>query len=149
MRLKVCKVKMWQITVTNLKHEEGFFCEDKRAHWQIQSLAWCIQNCSSAFCYLEDPKFRKLYLLDIETQLLWLWVWRMIRNLLVCHRTDIEAIECYLTVGIKNNAVNFVSSRWYLYAFEVVNDLILFTLNRNCLNYVVLSLPDTVTNCYK
>ena len=29
----------------------------------------------------------------------------------MCHRTNIEAIECYITVRIKNTAVNVVKCR--------------------------------------
>ena len=36
-------------------------------------------------------------------------------SLLMCHRTNIEAIECYLTLGIKNTAVNVLNSCWNLH----------------------------------
>jgi hypothetical protein len=29
----------------------------------------------------------------------------------VCHRAYIETVECYVTVGIKNTAINFVNTR--------------------------------------
>jgi len=56
----------------------------------------------------------------------------------VCYRIDIEAIECFLTNGIQNNAVNFkiaVTS-----ALIDMNDLTAFTINRNSLKYDDLSL---------